>query len=137
MTYDGCEKRYVLSPKRERIGKSLGRNFKRAFAQHSLESQEMGKHLLARIHKMIRVEMKNVLKESTVTSRHTRAVEVKLHNFSYIPLGGDQLTIARIRGSQSILSNSDNGEERLEGFVPVIEDWHTKMCFMEVTWFLD
>ena len=67
MTYDGCEKRYVLSPKRERIGKSLGRNFKRAFAQHSLESQEMGKHLLARIHKMIRVEMKNVLKESTVT----------------------------------------------------------------------
>ena len=44
-----------------------GRNFKRAFAQHSLESQEMGKHLLARIHKMIRVEMKNVLKESTVT----------------------------------------------------------------------
>ncbi|KAL5506330.1 hypothetical protein EMCRGX_G007948 [Ephydatia muelleri] len=62
---------------------------------------------------------------------HTRAVEVKLHNFSYIPLGGDQLTIARIRGSQSIFSNSDNGEERLEGFVPVIEDWHTKMCFME------
>ena len=61
----------------------------------------------------------------------TRAVEVKLHNFSFIPLGGDQLTIARIRGSQSILSNSDNGEERLEGFVPVIEDWikdwHTKM----------
>ena len=56
-----------MSPKRERIGKSLGRNFKRAFAQHSLESQEMGKHLLARIHKMIRVEMKNVLKESTVT----------------------------------------------------------------------
>ena len=46
---------------------------------------------------------------------HTRAVEVKLHNFSYIPLGGDQLTIARIRGSQSILSNSDNG---FEGFVP-------------------
>eukprot|EP00731_Ephydatia_muelleri_P002391 Em0001g2391a len=67
VTYDGCEKRYVLSPKRERIGKSLGRNFKRAFAQHSLESQEMGKHLLARIHKMIRVEMKNVLKECTVT----------------------------------------------------------------------
>eukprot|EP00731_Ephydatia_muelleri_P025385 Em0017g468a len=59
--------RYVLSPKKERIGKSLGRNIKRAFAQYSLESEEMGKHLLARIHKMIRVEMKNVLKESIVT----------------------------------------------------------------------
>ena len=72
----------------------------------------------------------------------TRAVEVKLHNFSYIPLGGDQLTIARIRGSQSLLSNSDNGEERFEGFVPVIEDWkkigtQRCMCIMEVTWFLD
>ena len=31
----------------------------------------------------------------------TRAVEVKLHNFSYIPLGGDQLTIARIWGRTS------------------------------------
>ena len=51
----------------------------------------------------------------------TRAVEVKLHNFSYIPLGSGQLMIARIRCSQSILSNSDNGEECLEGFVPVIE----------------
>ena len=30
---------------------------------------------------------------------HTRAVEVKLHNFRYIPLGGDQLTIARFRCS--------------------------------------
>ena len=49
-----------MSPKRER--KSLGRDFKRAFAQHSLESEAMGKHLLARIHMMIRVEMKNVLK---------------------------------------------------------------------------
>ncbi|KAL5479623.1 hypothetical protein EMCRGX_G023170 [Ephydatia muelleri] len=66
VTYDGCEKRYVLSPKKERIGKSLGRNIKRAFAQYSLESEEMGKHLLARIHKMIRVEMKNVLKENSL-----------------------------------------------------------------------
>ena len=66
----------------------------------------------------------------------TRAVEIKLHNFSYILLGGGQLKIARIRGSQSTFSNSDNGEERLEGFVPMIDDWHTKMCFMEVTWFL-
>ena len=69
MTYDSCKKRYVLSPKRERIGKSLCRNFKRAFAQHSLESEAMGKHLLARIHTMIHVEMIHVLKESTFSKR--------------------------------------------------------------------
>lgn len=40
--------------------------------------------------------------------------------------------MTRIRGSQRVLCNSENGRERLEGFIPVIEDWHTKMCFMEV-----
>ncbi|KAL5475126.1 hypothetical protein EMCRGX_G027185 [Ephydatia muelleri] len=56
----------------------------------------------------------------------------ELHN--HIPLGGDQLTVARIRGSQRVEFNAENGDERLEGFFPVIEDWHTKMCFMEVIW---
>ena len=64
MTYDGCEKRYVLLPKRERIGKSQLEAS--VCTQHSLESEAMQKHLLATIHRMIRVEMKNVLKESTV-----------------------------------------------------------------------
>ena len=62
----------------------------------------------------------------------TRAVDVHVHSFSHIPFGGDQLTVARIRGSQRVQFNSENGDERLEGFIPVIEDWHTKMCFMEV-----
>ena len=46
---------------------------------------------------------------------HTRAVEVKLHNFSYIPLGGDQLTIARIWGSQSILQTQTMVKNVLRG----------------------
>ena len=63
---------------------------------------------------------------------NTRTVDIDVHHFSHIPFGGDQLTVSRIRGSQRILFNSENGRERLEGFIPVIEDWHTKMCFMEV-----
>ena len=66
------------------------------------------------------------------TATGTRAVDVHVHSFSHIPFGGDQLTIARIRSSQRIQFNLENGDERLEGFIPVIEDWHTKMCFMEV-----
>ena len=42
-------------------------------------------------------------------------------------IGGDQLTVARVRGSQDSRYNSNNGRRRLEGFIPVIEDWHTKM----------
>ena len=62
----------------------------------------------------------------------TRAVDADVHHFSHIHFGGDQLTVARIWGSQRVLFNSENGRERLEGFIPVIEHWHTKMCFMEV-----
>ena len=62
----------------------------------------------------------------------TRTVDVTTNHFSHILLGGDQLTVARVRGSQGALLNSDSGVERVEGFVPVIEDWHTKMCYMKV-----
>ena len=62
----------------------------------------------------------------------TRTVDVTTSHFSHILLGGDQLTVARVRGSQGALLNSDSGIERVEGFVPVIEDWHTKMCYMKV-----
>ena len=47
--------------------------------------------------------------------------------------GGDQLTAARIRGSQRIRSNSDSDLERLEGFTAVIEDWHAKVTFLGVS----
>eukprot|EP00731_Ephydatia_muelleri_P034358 Em0056g17a len=49
-------------------------------------------------------------------------------------VGGDQLTVSRFHGSQGILHNCDNGGERGEGLIPVIEDWHTKMCYMKVIW---
>ena len=46
--------------------------------------------------------------------------------------GGDQMTCARIRGSQRIRSNSERRIDRLTGIVGVTEDWHAKMCFMGV-----
>ncbi len=42
------------------------------------------------------------------------------------------MTSAQVRGSQRIRSNSERGEDRLQGVVPVTEDWHAKMCFLEV-----
>ena len=59
----------------------------------------------------------------------TRAVDVGVHYFSHIHF---ELTVARIQGSARVLFNSENGRERLEGFIPMIEGWHTKMSFMEV-----
>ena len=47
-------------------------------------------------------------------------------------VSGDQLTVSRIRGSQKIRGNSDTSEQRLDRLLPVSDDWHSKMCFMEV-----
>ena len=46
-------------------------------------------------------------------------------------VGGDQVTVARIRGAQRIRGNSETSQ-RLEGILPVAEDLHAKMCFLEV-----
>ena len=46
--------------------------------------------------------------------------------------GGDQLTVERARTVKNVLSNSDSARCRLEGLVPVVEDWHAKMCLYKV-----
>ena len=52
--------------------------------------------------------------------------------FHQILFGGDQLTVARARGSQRIQVNSESQADRLQGLVPVAEDWHTKVTLLEV-----
>ena len=42
------------------------------------------------------------------------------------------MTASRIRGSKGVVSNSQSGTECLDGLVPVVEDWHAKMCLLEV-----
>lgn len=61
-----------------------------------------------------------------------------IQQFHYHPIlfGGDQLTVARIRGSQRIRQNSEDEKGRLEGLVPCVEDWHTKVILLEVNLFL-
>ena len=39
-------------------------------------------------------------------------------------VGGDQLTVARIRGTQKIRGNSETSEQRFDGLLPVVVDWH-------------
>ena len=62
----------------------------------------------------------------------TEPVVVKLDYFHNLLFGGDQMTCARIRGSQGIRQNGKSGSRCLEGLVPAIEDWHAKVCFMQV-----
>lgn len=52
--------------------------------------------------------------------------------FAKIIFGGDQLTVARVRGTQGLRLSEDKAVDRLEGLIPVIEDWHVRMSLMKV-----
>jgi len=40
---------------------------------------------------------------------------------------GDQLTVCHARGAQSACFHDDKAAERIEGLLPVVEDWHALM----------
>ena len=52
-----------------------------------------------------------------------------VQGFSLLLFGGDQLTTKRARAGVRICNNSMNGAE---GLLPVAEDWHAKVVFLEV-----
>ena len=47
-------------------------------------------------------------------------------------VGGDCLSVTRARGAQYIRRTSELAVHRLDGFLPVAEDWHAKLCLLEV-----
>lgn len=55
--------------------------------------------------------------------------------FHEILIGGDQLTVARVRGAQAIRDTHDKRVDRFEGVIPVVEDWHARMTFLKVYMF--
>lgn len=57
---------------------------------------------------------------------------LKVDHFKHLLVGGDQLTVARIRSAQLVRQNSNTSSDRLEGMVPFIQDWHAKLCFLQV-----
>ena len=58
----------------------------------------------------------------------TDILETCLLNF-----GGDQLTCARARSAKCHRQDSATPLEKLDGLEPVVEDWHAKMCLIEVS----
>ena len=53
--------------------------------------------------------------------------------FHRILVGGDQLTAARAKSALKLKLNSQTPLKKLEGIVPVAEDWHTKVNFLKVS----
>ncbi len=53
--------------------------------------------------------------------------------FHSIIFGGDQMTAARTRTAMKIRVNSNSSSKKFTGFVPAVEDWHTKANFLGVS----
>ena len=53
--------------------------------------------------------------------------------FFKILLGGDQLTAARVCGTQALRDTEDKAVDRLEGVNAVGKDWHTRTALMKVS----
>ena len=47
-------------------------------------------------------------------------------------LFGDQVTVARIRGAKVLRSTHFTAAQSLQGFVPVVADWHARLCLVTV-----
>lgn len=48
-------------------------------------------------------------------------------------LGGDQLTVARVRGAQKLRCNEFTPADRLEGLILFSQDWHSFVACLEVS----
>jgi len=66
------------------------------------------------------------------TVEKTMSVHTKEAQMHKILVGGDQMTAARTRAVLSSRSNGETPSNRLEGLIPLIEDWHTTANFLGV-----
>ena len=75
-------------------------------------------------------------KESEITLPNADTVTFDDTHFFKLLLGGDQLTAARVRGTQALQVTQDRACDRLQGLVPVVEDWHSRMALVDVSVFI-
>ena len=85
--------------------------------------------ILTHMHRYVPLHAVSKTVEVPGTEGSDRVQVERLHQ---ILIGGDQLTAERVKGAQSLRRNSTHATGRLQGFVPVSEDWHAKVCFLEV-----
>ena len=66
---------------------------------------------------------------------HPRGGVLEFDDTRFFPIlfGGDQLTVARVRGTQALRDTTDNCVDRLEGVAAVVEDWHARMALVRVS----
>ena len=86
--------------------------------------------IMEHLHKYVPTETKTIEVNLPQTGDK---IDVTKTDFHTILFGGDQLTSKRARGSQMIRSNSITSTEQITGLLPCTEDWHARLCLLEVS----
>ena len=74
--------------------------------------------------------------EGLMTLPNGEIILVNNTAFFNVLFGGDQLTVARIRGAQALRDTHEDPEDRFEGITAVVEDWHSRMTLMKVSLYM-
>lgn len=69
----------------------------------------------------------------TPNTDQQQSSEDKIQLVHPILLGGDQLTVARVRSAQKLRCNEFTPADRLEGLIPFSQDWHSFVACLEVS----
>jgi len=64
------------------------------------------------------------------------SVILKHHKTHPLLFGGNLLTTERVRGCRRSRSNADEAGTKLQGLIPVVEDWHSKVALLKVLYYL-
>ena len=84
--------------------------------------------ILDHLHPRIEFQVDHFIPE---LQENVMVCKAKTHS---IMLGGDQLSVVKTRSALKIRSNSETPSFGLEGFIPSIEDWHSKLILVEVSY---
>ena len=86
------------------------------------------KHILAHYMKYV----PTLPADGTLVCPNGREVIYDDTRFDTKLLGGDQLTVARVCGTQYLRDSEDKQVDHYEGLIPTIEDWHARMIILKV-----
>ena len=85
--------------------------------------------ILTHLHQYIPI--KEYAREVFIPSLN-QLVNILMEQVHPVLFEGDQLTAARARGVKTTMSNGCSAVKKLQGLVPVIEDWHAHVVLLEV-----
>ena len=70
--------------------------------------------------------------DDSIVDPETDGVIISSQKLHPILFGGERLTAERICGCRRTRSNATNTADQLQGLVPVIEGWHSKIALLKV-----